>query len=70
MDEVKAEFQRLVKVMGWTEAEAARKLGKAPSSINHLMNPNHPNKPTEATIRLLKLIVDRERPNEGESQSG
>jgi transcriptional regulator with XRE-family HTH domain len=62
MDALKAEFKRLIEIMGWSQTEAAKRLGKTPSAINHLVNPDHSNKPTETTIRLLKLIIARERP--------
>jgi len=62
MDPSKAEFKRLIEIMGWSQTEAARELGNTPSAINHLVNPDHPNKPTQTTLRLLKLIIARERP--------
>jgi hypothetical protein len=62
MDALKAEFKRLIEIMGWSQTEAARQLSKTPSAINHLVNPDHPNKPTQTTLRLLKLIIARERP--------
>jgi hypothetical protein len=62
MDAHKAEFKRLVETMGWSQTETARKLAKSPSAINHLLNPDHPNRPTETTLRLLKLIIAQERP--------
>jgi transcriptional regulator with XRE-family HTH domain len=62
MDPLKAEFKRLVEIMGWTQTEAAKRLGKTPAAINHLVNPDHPNKPTETTLRLFKLLIARERP--------
>lgn len=49
-------------MMAWSQSEAARRLHKTPSAINHLLNPDHPNKPTETTMELLKLIIARERP--------
>jgi transcriptional regulator with XRE-family HTH domain len=63
MDTLKAEFKRLIETMGWSQTEAAAKLGKTPSAINHLLNPDHPNKPTQTTLRLLKLLIARERPD-------
>ncbi len=45
-----------------SQTKAANNLAKTPSAINHLLNPNHPNKPTQTTMRLLELIVARERP--------
>jgi transcriptional regulator with XRE-family HTH domain len=62
MDPLKAEFKRLIEIMGWTQTETAKKLYKTPSAINHLVNPDHPNKPTETTLRLLKLLMAGERP--------
>lgn len=62
MDPLKAEFKRLVEIAGWSQTEAARVLGKTPGAVNHLVNPDHPNKPTQTTLRLLKLIIARERP--------
>jgi predicted transcriptional regulator len=61
MDAQKAEFKRLIKSSGWSQTEAAKRLGKTPSAINHLINPDHANKPTQTTLRLLKLIIARER---------
>jgi hypothetical protein len=62
MDPNKAEFKGLVELMGWSQSEAARRLRKTPSAINHLVNPDHPNKPTPETMHLLKLIIASERP--------
>jgi hypothetical protein len=63
MDAQKAEFKRLIEIMGWSQTEAAKRLAKTPSAINHLVNPDHPNKPTQTTLRLLKLIIARKRPD-------
>ena len=63
MDQKKAQFKRLIELMGWSQTEAARWLHKTPSAINHLVNPGHPNKPTQTTLLLLKLIIARERPD-------
>ena len=63
MDPEKEEFKRLIELMGWTQTEAARRLRKTPSAINHLLNPNHPNKPTQTMMQLLKLIIASERPD-------
>jgi len=62
MDPEKAEFKRLIDLMGWSQSEAARKLYKTPAAVNHLVNPDHPNKPTQTTLQLLKLIIATERP--------
>lgn len=61
MNAGKAEFKRLVELMGWSQTEAARRLHKTPSAFNHLVNPNHPNKPAQLTLLLLRLIIARER---------
>jgi hypothetical protein len=37
-------------------------LRKTPGAINHLVNPDHPNKPTETMMELLRLIIACERP--------
>jgi hypothetical protein len=58
----KQEFKRLVELMGWSKSETARRLHKTPSAINHLLNPDHPNKPTGTMIELFRLIIARERP--------
>ena len=63
MDTDKEEFRRLIELMGWSQTEAARRLRKTPSAINHLLNPNHPNKPTQTMMQLLKLIIASERPD-------
>ena len=63
MDPEKAEFKRLMELMGWSQTEAARRLRKTPSAINHLVNPDHPNKPTQTMMQLLKLIIASERPD-------
>jgi hypothetical protein len=63
MDPEKAEFKRLIDLMGWSQSEAARRLHKTPAAVNHLVNPAHPNKPTQTTLQLLKLIIASERPN-------
>jgi hypothetical protein len=59
----KADFKRLVELTGWSQTEAAGWLHKTPSAVNHLMNPDHPNRPTETTMELLRLIIARERPD-------
>jgi hypothetical protein len=48
--------------MGWSKSETARRLCKSPSAINHLLNPDHPNKPTGTMMELLKIIIAQERP--------
>ncbi len=63
MDTEKEEFRRLIDLMGWSQTEAARRLHKTPSAINHLVNPDHPNKPTQTMMQLLKLIIAGERPD-------
>jgi hypothetical protein len=63
MNALKLEFKSLITILGWSQSEAAKRLEKTPSAINHLINPNHPNKPTRTTLRLLKLIIARERPD-------
>jgi plasmid maintenance system antidote protein VapI len=63
MDLAKAEFKRLIDLMGWSQTEAARRLRKTPSAINHLVNPDHPNKPSPTTMQLLKVIIAGERPD-------
>jgi plasmid maintenance system antidote protein VapI len=63
MDPEKAEFKRLIDLMGWSQTEAARRLRKTPSAINHLVNPEHPNQPTQTMMQLLKLIIASERPD-------
>ncbi len=63
MDAEKAEFKRLIDLMGWSQTEAARRLYKTPSAINHRINPEHPNKPTQTTMQLLKVIIASERPD-------
>jgi|SRR5579862_5426461 len=63
MDPEKAEFKRLIDLMGWSQSEAARRLHKTPAAVNHLVNPAHPNKPTQTTLQLLKLIIASERPD-------
>src|ERR1700678_1587590 len=63
MDAEKDEFRRVIELMGWSQSEAARRLRKTPSAVNHLLNPRHPNQPTQSTMHLLKLIVASERPD-------
>jgi transcriptional regulator with XRE-family HTH domain len=63
MDPEKAEFKRLIELMGWSQTEAARRLHKSPSAINHLVNPAHPNKPTRTMMQLLHIIMASERPD-------
>jgi plasmid maintenance system antidote protein VapI len=69
MDPEKTEFKRLIDLMGWSQTEAARRLHKTPSAINHLVNPDHPNKPTQTMMQLLKLIIASERPDLINSQT-
>jgi hypothetical protein len=59
----KENFKRLIEIMGWSQSEAARRLKKTPSAISHLVNPDHPNKPTQTTLLLLRLIIAREHPD-------
>ena len=63
MDTLKSEFRRLLELMEWSQTEAARRLHKTPSAINHLVNPDHPNQPTQTMMQLLKLIIASERPD-------
>ncbi len=63
MDTLKAEFRRLIELMGWSQTEAARRLHNTPGAINHLVNPDHPNQPTQTMMQLLKLIIASERPD-------
>jgi transcriptional regulator with XRE-family HTH domain len=63
MEPEKAEFKRLLELMGWSQTEAARRLHITPSAINHLVNPDHPNSPTQTMMQLLKLIIASERPD-------
>src|SRR3984885_13909486 len=63
MDTKKAEFKRLIELMGWSQTEAARRLRNTPSAINHLVNADHPNQPTQTMMQLLKLIIASERPD-------
>lgn len=63
MEPEKAEFKRLIELLGWSQTDAARRLRKTPSAINHLVNPDHPNKPTQTMMQLLKLIIASERPD-------
>jgi hypothetical protein len=60
MNPHKAEFTRLIASAGWSPTEAAKRLGKTPAAINHLLNPNHSNKPTRTTLLLLRLLVAAE----------
>jgi transcriptional regulator with XRE-family HTH domain len=59
----KEDFKRLIEIMGWSQSEAARRLKKTPSAISHLVNPDHPNRPTQTTLLLLKHIIALERPD-------
>jgi hypothetical protein len=63
MEPEKAEFKRLIELMGWSQTEAAQHLHKTPGAINHLVNPDHPNQPTQTMMQLLKLIIASERPD-------
>lgn len=69
MDARKAEFKRLIKIMGWSQTEAAKRLGKTPSAINHLVNPHHTNKPTQTTFRLLKMMIAKESPGRSNTRA-
>ncbi|HEY3852908.1 MAG TPA: helix-turn-helix transcriptional regulator [Verrucomicrobiae bacterium] len=61
MDATKEEFKRLLEISGWSQTEAAHRLGNTPGAINHWLNPDHPNKPLETTLKLMKLLLARER---------
>jgi hypothetical protein len=56
-------------LMGWSQTEAALRLRRTPSAINRLINPDHPNKPTQTTLALLKLIMARESPDLVDTQT-
>jgi hypothetical protein len=57
----KAEFARLIALTKWSQTETAKRLGKTPGAINHMLNPSHPNTPTPSTFRLLKMIIASEK---------
>ena len=61
MDATKEEFKRLLELSGWSQTEAAQRLGNTPGAINHWLNPDHPNKPLETTLKLMKLLLAQER---------
>jgi hypothetical protein len=63
MDPKKAQFKRLIELMGWSQTEAARRLYITPSAINHLVNPDHPNRPTKTIMQLFKHIIASKRPD-------
>jgi plasmid maintenance system antidote protein VapI len=62
LDPLKQEFLDLMKVIGWTQAEAARQLAMTSGAVNQLVNPNSPVRPSQTTLRLFKLIVASQRP--------
>ena len=62
LDPLKQEFLDLMKVIGWTQAEAARQLAMTSGAVNQLVNPNSPVRPSQTTLRLFKLIVAAQRP--------
>ena len=62
LDPLKQEFLDLMKVIGWTQAEAARQLAMTSGAVNQLVNPNSPVRPSQTTLRLFKLIVASLRP--------
>jgi hypothetical protein len=62
LDPLKQEFIDLMKVIGWTQAEAARQLAMTSGAVNQLVNPNSPVRPSQTTLRLFKLIVAAQRP--------
>jgi hypothetical protein len=62
LDPLKQEFSDLMKVIGWTQAEAARQLAMTSGAVNQLVNPNSPVRPSQTTLRLFKLIVAAQRP--------
>jgi hypothetical protein len=60
VDALKQEFVRMWKHSGWTKSETARKLGMTAGAVNHLVNPDHSNKPSETTLKLFRLILEME----------
>ena len=62
LDPLKQEFLDLMKVIGWTQAEAARQLAMTSGAVNQLVNVNSPVRPSQTTLRLFKLIVAAQRP--------
>lgn len=53
------EFLALLKMAGWTMAEAARQLGVKPPTITQILNGN--NTPREGTMQLLRMKTDPKR---------
>jgi hypothetical protein len=53
----------MMEVMGWNQTETARHLHMTPSAVNHIINPNHPTRPSLTTIQLFKLLLARDKPD-------
>ena len=62
MDPLKKEFLDLLRLMGWTQAEAARQLCMTSGAVNQIVNPNSTVRPSPTTLRLFKLMVAAQRP--------
>lgn len=55
--DLKQEFRDLLKVSGWSQAEAARQLAMTPSALSQIVRRNSPVRPSPVTLRLFGLLV-------------
>ena len=57
----KQEFRSLLKLSGWSQAEAARQLAMTPSALSQIVRDNSPVRPSPVTLRLFQLLLWREK---------
>lgn len=60
LDPRTAEFVRLLKVAGWSQAETARQLRITPGAVSQICSGR--TRPRAATLNLLKLLVEKKDP--------
>ena len=60
--DLKQEFRDLLRVSGWSQAEAARQLAMTPSALSQIVRENSPVRPSPVTLRLFQLLLWREKP--------
>ena len=58
----KQEFRDLLKVSGWSQAEASRQLCMTPSALSQIVRENSPVNPSSVTLRLFRLLILRDKP--------
>ena len=63
--DLKQEFRDLLRLSGWSQAEAARQLAMTPSALSQIVRENSPVRPSLVTLRLFGLLLWSKRPGAG-----